>query len=198
MTAKKLPGIDVQWLDDLLATPGLPLRFMISNFTANDPTAESYLEADSSDLYIAVYKLDMFEDQEHCDYIVLDSTSAVKFYDYIDLEPWDGIEKTEYISTIPMGNNGTRYLVSEFGGSYKIIVWLWRKTLNGMDSPYMLASSNRLRVGGTSSISIEISEAVAGGYVSGTFTFSNARTEIGDQLVIYALDATGIHSLNYR
>lgn len=194
MTAKSYPPIDVQWVDALLATPGYPLRYMISNFTVNDNTAQSYLAADTSDLYIAIYKTDMLEDQEYCDYVSFDGSSTVQFFDYIDFSNWDGLEKTAYVTTTstadpPVTDN---YIVSEFGGNYRVVVWLWRKTFIGMDRPYMLAYTDKVRIHGTASLIFTITYAWNDDFVNGTYTFTNALTEIGDEVVMYALNEEGV------
>jgi len=180
-------------VDALLASPGFPILYLVSNFTVNDETALPYVEADSSDLYIAIYKTDMLENQEFCDYVTFDGSSDVNFYDYIDVSAWDGLEKTAYVTTTstsspPVTEN---YIVSDFGGHYRVVVWLWRKTVIGMDRPYMLAYTDKLRIPGSSSLEFTIVQAESECFVNGTFAFTSALTRIGDQVVLYALNEEG-------
>jgi hypothetical protein len=192
VTAKKYPMVDVQWVDALLASSGYPIRYLISDFSINETDAP-YLDADISDLYIAVYKTDMLENQENCDYMSFDGGSDVNFYDYIHLSAWDGLQKNTYVTTTtatdpPITEN---YIVSNFGGKYKLVVWLWRKTLIGMDSPYMLASTDIMRVPGPATLDIDITQGSSGEHIEGTFSISGTVTRAGDYLVLYALNERG-------
>ena len=128
----------------------------------------------------------MLTRQEYCDYVSFDGSSDINFYDYIEYSQWNGIEKTSYVTTTT-GN----YIVSEFGGKYRVVVWVWRKTSIGMDSPFILAQSNDMRIPSSASLHITITQSDADEFIEGLYEFTGSSTDIGDYLVLYALNEPG-------
>lgn len=187
IAAKKYPPVDLQWVDAIFAAPGRPLRYLVSNFTVNDVTAQPYLDANSSDLYIAVYKTDMLANQDKCGYVAFDGSTDVNFFDYMDVAAWDGVAHQAYVTLSPSSEN---YLVTEFGGQFSLVVWLWRKS---MSSPIMVASTGagEMFIRGTASVTITITQGGTGEAVEGDYKFSGAQSKDGDTLVVYALDEEG-------
>lgn len=181
VTAERYPVVDLQWVDALLATPGYPIRYAISSFDV-DP---DYFEFGSSSLYIATYNNDMLKDQEHCNYVAFDDTTDPGFYDYIDFIKWNGTEMTEFVTTDQGAN---KYTLNKFGGNYKVVLWLWKKSIKGLHSAYMLASTDKMRVYGPPSVELNIETGSADEYISGTWQIKQAVSKEGDQIVLYELD----------